>query len=50
VGSNPTQGMDVYVSVVLCVGSGFATGLSVVQGVPPSVKYYYRTVEEARAL
>jgi hypothetical protein len=31
VGSNPTQGMDVYmcvysVSVVLCVGSGLATG------------------------
>jgi hypothetical protein len=26
VGSNPTQGMDVCVCVVLCVGSGLATG------------------------
>jgi hypothetical protein len=38
VGSNPTQGMDVCVllfrvCVVLCVGSGLATGWSPVQGV-----------------
>jgi hypothetical protein len=38
VGSNPTQGMDVclplfYVCVVLCIGSGLATGWSPVQGV-----------------
>jgi hypothetical protein len=31
VGSNPTQGVDV--SVVLCVGSGLATGWSLIQGV-----------------
>jgi hypothetical protein len=42
VGSNPTQGMDVcvslfYVYVVLCVGSGLATGWSPVQGVLPTV-------------
>jgi hypothetical protein len=42
VGSNPTQGMDVWVRlfcvcVVLCVGSGLATGLSPVQGVLLSV-------------
>jgi hypothetical protein len=42
VGSNPTQGMGVCVRlfcvcVVLCVGSGLATGWSLVQGVLPSV-------------
>jgi hypothetical protein len=42
VGSNPTQGMDVCVRlfcvcVVLCVGSGLATGWSLVQGVRPTV-------------
>jgi hypothetical protein len=42
VGSNPTQGMDVCVRlfcvcVVLCVGSGLATGWSPVQGVLPTV-------------
>jgi hypothetical protein len=42
VGSNLTQRMDAYVNlfcicVVLCVGSGLATGLSPVQGVLPSV-------------
>jgi hypothetical protein len=42
VGSNPTQGMDVYVllfyvCVVLCVGSGLATDWSLVQGVLPTV-------------
>jgi hypothetical protein len=42
VGLNPTRGMDVYVRffcvcVVLCVGSGLATGWSLVQGVLPSV-------------
>jgi hypothetical protein len=41
-GSNPTQAMDVcvhlfYVCVVLCVGSGRATGWSPVQGVLPTV-------------
>jgi hypothetical protein len=42
VGSKPTQGMDVCVRlfcayVVLCVGSGLATGWSTVQGVLPTV-------------
>jgi hypothetical protein len=42
VDSNPTQGMDVCVCVytvcvVLCVGSGIATGSSLVQGVLPSM-------------
>jgi hypothetical protein len=37
VGSNPTEGMDVCVCVVLCMGSGFATSLSLDQGVLPSV-------------
>jgi hypothetical protein len=42
VGSNPTQGMDVcvrlfFVCVVLCVGSGLATGWHLVQGVLPTV-------------
>jgi hypothetical protein len=36
-GSNPPQGMDVIVCVVLCIGSGLETGLSLVQGVLPSV-------------
>jgi hypothetical protein len=40
--SNPTRGMDVSVRlfcvyVVLCVGSGLATGWSPVQGVLPTV-------------
>jgi hypothetical protein len=40
--SNPTQGMDVCVRlfcvcVVLCIGSGLARGLSLVQGVLPTV-------------
>jgi hypothetical protein len=45
VGSNPIQCMDVWcvyvffcVCVVLCLGSGLATGQSPVQGVLPSVK------------
>jgi hypothetical protein len=42
VGSNPTQGMDacvrlLCVCVVLCIGSGLATGWSPVQGVLPTV-------------
>jgi hypothetical protein len=42
VGSNPNQGMDVcvslfYVYIVLCVGSGLATGPSPVQEVLPTV-------------
>jgi hypothetical protein len=42
--------MCVYsVCVVLCVGSGLATGCSLVQGVPPFVKKDYETEEEARA-
>jgi hypothetical protein len=49
VGSNPTQGMDVWcirllcVCVVLCFGSGIATGWSLVQGVLQSVKNDYGT-------
>jgi hypothetical protein len=40
--SNTTQAMDVcvrlfYICVLLCVGSGPATGLSPVQGVLPTV-------------
>jgi hypothetical protein len=42
VGSNPTRGIDVClrlfcVCVVLCLGSGLATGWSLVQGVLPTV-------------
>jgi hypothetical protein len=42
VGSNPTQDMDVYVRlfcvcVVLCIGSGLATGWFPFQGVLPTV-------------
>jgi hypothetical protein len=37
------------VSSVLCVGGGFATGWSLVQGVLPSVKNDYGTEEAARA-
>jgi hypothetical protein len=38
VGSNPTQGIDICVRLFcLCVGSGFATGWSPVQGVLPTV-------------
>jgi hypothetical protein len=42
VGSNPTQGMVVCarlfcVFIVLCVGSGLATGSSPLQGVLPTV-------------
>jgi hypothetical protein len=40
VGSNPAKGMDVCVYsvfVLSCVGSGFATGWSLVQGVLPIV-------------
>jgi hypothetical protein len=51
VGLNLIQGMDVWcgcmhlfcVCVVLCLGSGLATGSSAVQGVLPSVKNYYVT-------
>jgi hypothetical protein len=49
VGSNPTQGMDVWcmclfcVCVALCLGSGLVTGWSLVQGVLPSVKNDYET-------
>jgi hypothetical protein len=38
------------VSVVLCFGSGLATGWSLVQGVLLSVKNDYGTEKEARAL
>jgi hypothetical protein len=42
VGSNSTQGMDVFmrlfcICIVLCVGRGLATGWSTVQGVLPTV-------------
>jgi hypothetical protein len=49
VGSNPTHSMDVWcmrlfrVCVVLCLGSGLATGWSLVQEVLPSVKNDYGT-------
>jgi hypothetical protein len=33
VGSNPTRGMNVCVCVVLCIGSGLATGGSPIQEV-----------------
>jgi hypothetical protein len=49
VGSNPTQGMDVWcvyvffcVCVVLCLGSGPTTDQSLAQGVLPSVKWIKR--------
>jgi hypothetical protein len=53
VGSNPTQGIDVYVRlfcvcVVLCVGSGLGTGWSLVQGVLQTVQKYKKIEEEAR--
>jgi hypothetical protein len=52
VGSNPTRGMDVCVRlfcvcVVLCVGSGLATGWSHIQGVLPSV-YILRNWKRSR--
>jgi hypothetical protein len=37
------------VCVVLCLGSGLATGRSLIQGVLPSVKNDYKTEEEVRA-
>jgi hypothetical protein len=37
-GSNPTQGMDACVCVVLCVGSGLSTGQALVQGVLTELK------------
>jgi hypothetical protein len=52
VGSILTQGMNVWcvyaflcVCVVLCLGSGLATGQSLVQGVLPSVKWLKRMKE-----
>jgi hypothetical protein len=50
VGSNPTQGMEISalsfcVCVVLCVGTGFATGSSPVQGVLPNV-YRFKKVKK----
>jgi hypothetical protein len=52
VGSNPTQGMDVCVHLtcvclVLCIGRGFAMGLSPVQGVLPTV---YRITKILKAV
>jgi hypothetical protein len=53
-GSNPTQGMDVWcmclfcVCVVLCLGRGLATVWSLIQGVLWSVKIM-KLKEEARA-
>jgi hypothetical protein len=55
VGSNPARDMDVFVYsvfVVSCVGSGLATGGSLVQGVLPIVYKYKITEphkEEAKA-
>jgi hypothetical protein len=45
VGSNPNQGMDFWCvnTFILCLGSGHATGWSLVQGVLPSVKNDYGT-------
>jgi hypothetical protein len=38
VGSNPTQGMDVFLCLFcVCVSSGLATGWSLIQGVLPTV-------------
>jgi hypothetical protein len=54
VGSNRNIGLDVCVClfcvcVVLCVGSGLATGRSPVQGVLPSVYRIRKTENEAKA-
>jgi hypothetical protein len=54
VGSNPTQGIVTFVSlfcvcVVMCVGSGLATGWSSVQGVLPTVQYDYETEKAVRS-
>jgi hypothetical protein len=53
VGSNPTQGMDVYVRlfcvcVVLYAGSGFATGWSPAQGALPTVQRDQETEKAAK--
>jgi hypothetical protein len=48
-GSNPTQGMDVCVCVVLCVGSGLATGWLLVKETYRLCKKHDETEEEARA-
>jgi hypothetical protein len=53
VGSNPTRGMDVCVHlfcvcIVLCVGSGLATGWSPVQGVLPTVYRIKKLKKQAR--
>jgi hypothetical protein len=37
VGSNPTRGVDICVYSVFVLGSGFATGWSLVQGVLPNI-------------
>jgi hypothetical protein len=52
-GSNPTQGMDVYVPlfcvcVVLCVGSALVMGWSPIQGVLPTVSKDQETEKEAK--
>jgi hypothetical protein len=47
--SHSGYGGLVCVCVVLCLGSGLATGWSSVQGVLPAVKNGYGTEEEARA-
>jgi hypothetical protein len=54
VGSNPTQGMNVFVRlfcvcVVLCVGSGLATGWSPVQGVLPTMYRIKKLKKAAKA-
>jgi hypothetical protein len=50
VSSNPTQGMDVCVCVVLCIGSGLATGLSLVQGALPCKKMITELKTRRRAV
>jgi hypothetical protein len=49
VGSNPIWGIDVSVYVVLCAGSGLATGWSPVQAVLPSVYTDQETEKAAKA-
>jgi hypothetical protein len=53
VGSNPSRGMDVCphlfcVCVVLCLGSGLATGWSPLQGALPTVYRHYETEKTAK--
>jgi hypothetical protein len=49
VGSNSNQGMDGCICVVLCVGSGLATGWSLVKESYRLCKKDYEIEDEARA-